>query len=79
MTDREAYNIILQESACLQQRETCSKQCSSCDLKMNTKYVQQGLNYVLNVLKARSPELYLLSDLWTMREVINHGDKNQKT
>lgn len=79
MTDTQAYSILLREIECLKNREHCSRQCSSCSFGMNKHEVYEGFGYILEILKARCPELYFADSLIKLEEKLNHGNQDQET
>lgn len=80
MTVKRAYHLMLLEQKCSENRATCNHDCISCPYFSEKKETEEAFKFVLNMLKAKDPILYLSDDLETLKEVIesNVKDKNQE-
>lgn len=74
MNNIEAYKLLLLEKECVSSRATCDKNCCSCPIGMNLHDITESLQYVLEILKARDPQLYFKDELEMIKEMINNGN-----
>lgn len=74
MNNTEAYKLLLLEKECVSSRATCNKDCYSCPIGMNSNSITESLQYVLEILKARDPQLYFKDELEMVKEMINNGN-----
>jgi len=57
------YKLLLAEKQCVRNRVDCDKQCKSCKFAVSLLELDQALNEVIEIVKARNPELYFVSTL----------------
>ena len=78
MNTREIYKQVLIERECLRNRKICDKNCSGCDYGSNLLDRDTALKGVLDILKARDPELHFTTELEMLREVIQDEIKSKE-
>ena len=71
MTDKKAYQQILLEHECFKHKVACEHNCKDCAY-YNPIAMEEAFVYVLNVLKARDPILYLTNDIEHLKEVLDN-------
>ena len=77
MTVRKAYQTMLLEQKCSEIRVTCNKDCNSCPYFTDEEKAKDVFKFVIDILKAKDPILYLSNDLETLREVMRNNVKDQ--
>ena len=70
MTNKELFNHILAERACIRSRETCSKDCADCRLFTDLSNRDDAFSQVLEILKAREPELYFVDQINQLNQLM---------
>lgn len=75
MNNTKAYKLLLLEKECVSSRATCDKDCCSCPIGMNSKDITESLRYVLEILKARDPQLYFKDELEIIKEMIHNENQ----
>lgn len=79
MTASSLYNILLKEQVCVQHRDRCDKNCKKCTLSIDTNTLNNALNEVIDIVRAKNPELYFSEQLIHLRKEINNAIKHQET
>lgn len=59
----ELYKFVLSEQRCAQLRHQCTSSCKNCNLYKSPALVQRYYNQLLDMLKARQPDLMFLDQL----------------
>ena len=77
MTNKKAYKQLLIEQQCVRNRMVCEHNCRNCLYHCDILQLDKAINFVLDVLKARDPELYFIDSLEQL-EILLENDKNQK-
>lgn len=79
MTDRKAYQLLLLEIECVKNRPTCGGQCRTCPFfKDKVLELHDALRYVVEILKARCPELYFDQKIQTFTDTILNDTKEEQ-
>lgn len=69
--NRQLYRAMLLEKECCRCRSTNpTPDCSNCKIGINQVHQIKMIDEVLDILKARDPALYFLSDLKELQEMI---------
>ena len=63
MTDKKAYSLMMIAQQCNRNRRVCEKKCLACPYSVDILELDKAYNHVLDILKARNPELYLMTEL----------------
>lgn len=74
MTNKELFNHIVLERECIKNRENCSKDCKNCRLCSNALDRHEALSAILDILRARDPELYFVNILQQLKGLVNDNE-----
>ena len=77
-TNKELYRHILLEKECVRSRSGCNKDCSHCVCGSDLLDRDAALGKILEILKARDPELYFVNDLEILKEYLENEDQSKK-
>ena len=75
MTNRKAYQCLLLEYKCFKYKTTCGHDCSICPYYSNPKSMDETFKFLMDVLKARDPMLYLANDIELIKEVLSNDQQ----
>lgn len=76
MTDKIAHSILTKERNCVVSKMICNKQCTECQFYSNSLELSIALGHVLDILKARCPELYFSNQLVDLNTEVNDSNGN---
>lgn len=72
ISDSHSYALLLAERKCIAHRPYCNRACENCEYNQDAVDLLKAIDYALDVLKARSPELHLISDF---QQILNLSEK----
>lgn len=71
---KDVYRAVLSEWYCATHRRDCSKDCSRCNAYVSPEEADSAYVYIVSLLKARDPALYLLDDLTELQNILKGFD-----
>ena len=71
MNTKIAYKYMLLQQACLKRRSVCNKDCIHCEFYCPPVRANEAFDYTLEILKSKEPELYFISNLQYLSNLLN--------
>ena len=77
ITNKSAFKYLTVENQCVRNRRVCNKQCSSCPYYVDPAKMDSVFKFVLDILRARDPELNFLNELQKLEILTENAKENE--